>query len=92
MIEKIVALLAIGLIACVAADAGEGRVAGTVRDAKGKALAGATVYLAKDQECLTATCDRKGKFEIAGVKPGTWDYLAVSVPPDGKRFPYLIAR
>ncbi len=63
-------------------------VVGTVREARGTTLEGATVYLAKGQDCLTTTVDGNGRFAFAGVKPAVYDYLAVSVPPDGKRFPF----
>ncbi|HUW33926.1 MAG TPA: carboxypeptidase-like regulatory domain-containing protein [Planctomycetota bacterium] len=97
MIEKLVLIAAFALVACACASAAEeARVAGTVRDEKGKTIREATVYLAKGDACLTAQSDRKGRFEFDGVKPGTYDYLAVSLPPEDdprrQRFPYLFAR
>lgn len=73
-----------------------GRVIGTVRDEEGKPLSGATVYLGKylrkKDVSITTKCNRAGEYEFAEANATTWDYLAVSVEPDGKRFPYLYAR
>lgn len=70
----------------------EGSVAGTVRDEAGQPIAAAKVYLGKGNDAVIVSCDGSGRYAFADVKPDTYDYLAVSVPLDGKRFPYLFAR
>ena len=81
-------LLRIALVAlCLVAGAGlvraqTARVTGTVRDAGGQPVRGATVKAgnpAATPDGFTATTDDKGRFSIAGLQKGTW-ILKVSAP------------
>ena len=80
-----VALLAAALIPLFASaqekpsgKAASGRVAGTVTDAKGKALAGTAVTLSNDAPALrrTATADKKGNYRFDNVPVGRYTVTA----------------
>jgi len=69
-ILAVIAMLAIGGVANA-----QGHVAGTVRDADGKPLKGATIT-AEDPDVapstFTSTSDSKGRFSLLGLRGGTW--------------------
>ena len=76
-------LVVLCLIAAVGpVRAQTGRVAGTVRDAGGLPVRGATVRAdnpAAQPSAFTTTTDDKGRFSIAGLRTGLW-LLTVSAP------------
>jgi tetratricopeptide (TPR) repeat protein len=77
------ALLALCLVAVAGlVRAQTARVTGTVRDAGGQPIRGATIKAenaAATPDNFTATTDDKGKFSITGLQKGTWS-LTVSAP------------
>jgi len=78
-----VTLFALCLIAVAGlARAQTARLAGTVRDAGGQPVRGATVKAenpASTPNGFTTTTDDKGRFSIAGLQKGTW-IVTVSAP------------
>jgi tetratricopeptide (TPR) repeat protein len=77
------ALFALCLVAVAGlVGAQTARVTGTVRDAGGQPIRGATVKAenpAATPDGFTTTTDDKGRFSIRGLQKGTW-FLTVSAP------------
>jgi tetratricopeptide (TPR) repeat protein len=74
-----VILLAIVAIAALlpAVAAAQGHVAGTVKDASGHAIKGATITAENPNfaiASLTSTSDAKGRFSFLGLRGGTWTF------------------
>jgi len=70
------ALLAI-LALAPATAAAQGHVAGTIRNASGRPVKGATVAAENpnySSTALTATSDDKGRYSFLGLKIGTWTF------------------
>ena len=63
------------------ASAQAGRVAGTVKDAEGKAVKGAVIRATNDtvNASMTSTTDDKGRFTMIGLRSGQW-VLAIEAP------------
>lgn len=56
-----------------------GRVGGTIRDAEGQPIKGATVTAENPQatpSSFTATTDEKGRYSIIGLRAGAWTFKA----------------
>lgn len=68
-------LAVIAMLAMCGVATAQGHVAGTVRDADGKPLKGATIT-AEDPDVapstFTSTSDAKGRFSLLGLRGGTW--------------------
>ncbi|KAA3604251.1 MAG: carboxypeptidase regulatory-like domain-containing protein [Planctomycetota bacterium] len=65
-----------------------GTVIGTVKDQKGRPVAGGTVYLNRQPETggwfsANQTLDAQGRFRFIGLKPGTYDLTASGPQADG---------
>jgi hypothetical protein len=68
-------LFAFGALA-VFAQGATGGVKGKVRNAKGSALAGATITARlKGQDVKSVTSDSKGNFELTGLEPGIYNFV-----------------
>ena len=68
-------------LASVPAAAQTGRVAGTVRDADGRPIRGATVTAENASSApasFTAVSDEKGKFALIGLQSGAWTFAATA--------------
>jgi Flp pilus assembly protein TadD len=55
-----------------------GRVGGLVRDERGQPIKGATVIAENESigQSFTATTDEKGRFNMLGLRAGTWRFVA----------------
>jgi tetratricopeptide (TPR) repeat protein len=71
------ALLSCG-VAALAFGQNISRVAGTVKDAEGRAIKGATVTAVSPESptASTASTDERGRFSILGLRSGEWRFLA----------------
>ena len=77
------------LAVAASASAQTGRVTGTVRDADGKAIKGATVRASSDIAAarITSTTDDKGRFAMIGLRSGPWKIVVEApnfLPLDGQ--------
>jgi thioredoxin-like negative regulator of GroEL len=70
-------LLIVALTA-TAARAQTGRVGGLVRDEEGQPIKGAVVTAENSDigNSVTATTDDRGRFNMIGLRPGTWRFIA----------------
>ena len=73
--------LAALIVAALAGDVGAqtGRVGGTVKDAAGEPIKGATITAENptaSPSSFTATTDDKGRFSIIGLRTGQWTFTA----------------
>ena len=86
------ALVAALVAAAAPAAAQTGRIGGTIKDAQGQVLKGATVTAenpSASPSSFTATTDDRGRFSIIGLRSGTWKITA-SAPgfsPNGGSLP-----
>jgi tetratricopeptide (TPR) repeat protein len=73
----IYATLALALAATASAQTA-GRITGTIKDADGKPIKGATVRATNDavNAHITSTTDDKGRFAMIGVRSGRWALVA----------------
>ena len=75
-----IALAAIALLAFAGSAAAQtGRVGGTVKDAEGQPIKGATITAENPNaspSSFTATTDDKGRFSIIGLRTGRWTFTA----------------
>lgn len=81
------AAVTLGVAASAVAQAG--RVTGTVKDADGKAIKGATVRASSEIAAarLTSTTDDKGRFAMIGLRSGPWKIVVEApnfLPLDGQ--------
>ena len=81
--RRILTSLLVLTLAMAAAAAAQtaGRITGTIKDADGKPIKGATVRATNDavNARLTSTTDDKGRFAMIGVRTGRW-VLVVEAP------------
>jgi tetratricopeptide (TPR) repeat protein len=65
-------------IAAAATAQTAGRITGTIKDADGKPIKGATVRATNDavNARITSTTDDKGRFAMIGVRTGRWSIVA----------------
>ena len=80
---------AVTLAVAASAAAQTGRVTGTVRDADGKAIKGATVRASSEIAAarITSTTDDKGRFAMIGLRSGPWKIVVEApnfLPLDGQ--------
>lgn len=70
------AVVSLWLVSSAAAQTG--RVTGTIRDADGKPIKGATVRATNDVAAakVTSATDDKGRFAMIGLRSGTWRIVA----------------
>ena len=76
------AIVAAFVITALPAAAQVGRIGGTIKDANGQPIKGATVLAENpgtSPGSFTATTDDKGRYSIIGLKSGTWR-LTASAP------------
>jgi tetratricopeptide (TPR) repeat protein len=80
---------AVTLAVAASAAAQTGRVTGTVKDADGKAIKGATVRASSEIAAarITSTTDDKGRFAMIGLRSGPWKIVIDApnfLPLDGQ--------
>ncbi len=71
------ALVLLFLPLAAAAQVGTGRIAGTIRDERGRPIKGATITAQNDQyfpRTLTSATDAKGRFGILGLRTATYTF------------------
>jgi len=75
---QFIVFAAVTLALASAASAQTGRMTGTIKDADGKAIKGATVRAINDAVAarVTSTTDDKGRFAMIGLRTGTWRIVA----------------
>jgi tetratricopeptide (TPR) repeat protein len=78
---QFIVLTAVTMALASSAAAQSGRVTGTIKDAEGKAIKGATVRATNDvvASTITSTTDDKGRFAMIGMRTGTWK-IVVEAP------------
>ena len=86
---RLIAFAAVTLALALSASAQTGRVTGTIKDADGKAIKGATVRATNDAVAakVTSTTDDKGRFAMIGLRSGTWKIVAEApdfIPLEGQ--------
>ena len=75
--------MSLSLVAPAAAQTASSSLRGTVRDERGRAVAGAVVQARSEAAgtVRSATTDREGRFRMESLAPGAWTVAAVL--PDG---------
>jgi len=74
------ALLVLHATSLFAQSAGLARVSGSVVDAEGKSVRGATITLenADADRTATTTTDERGRFALLGLRPGMWHVTIIA--------------
>ena len=75
---QFIVFAAVTLALASSAAAQSGRVTGTIKDADGKGIKGATVRATNDVGALriASTTDDKGRFAMIGLRSGAWKIVA----------------
>jgi tetratricopeptide (TPR) repeat protein len=75
---QFIVFAAVTMALASSAAAQSGRMTGTIKDADGKAIKGATVRATNDvvAASVTSTTDDKGRFAMIGLRTGTWKIVA----------------
>ena len=78
---QLILFAAVTLAVAASAAAQAGRLTGTVKDADGKAIKGATVRASSEIAAarITSTTDDKGRFAMIGLRSGPWK-IVVDAP------------